>query len=58
MCSSNLILKSLQSSSLSNIKHTTPTAWYTVDEVGRVAREVVLDVVIKHIYSNYMPKFM
>ena len=33
------------SSSFSNVKHATPTTWYTVDEMGRGAREMVLDVV-------------
>ena len=35
------------SSSFSNVKHATSTAWYTVDEMGRSAREMVLDVVNK-----------
>ena len=35
------------SSSFSNVKHATSTAWYTVDEMGRGAREMVLDVVSK-----------
>ena len=35
------------SSSFSNVKHATSTAGYTVDEMGRGAREMVLDVVDK-----------
>ena len=35
------------SSSFSNVKHATSTTWYTVDEMGRGAREMVLDVVNK-----------
>ena len=49
-CDSATVLakpSSQTSSSFSNVKHATSTAWYTVDEMGRGAREIVLDVVNK-----------
>ena len=42
-CSPNLVLKHLREL----VKHATSTAWYTVDEMGRGARELVLNVVNK-----------